>query len=137
MNELTQTIPNLIKNAIAFLAIFGVVLEFAPKIKINPLSFLLNTLGKKINQDIYTKVDELTTKVQELDTNSKENHKKQLRIQISNFANDLRYGEKKSEGQFIAIIELCDEYLDNKWNSKVKLDAEFIKREYEKKLGGK
>lgn len=59
-----------------------------------------------------------------------ENHKKELRIQISNFASDLRHNVPKSESQFIAIIQLCDEYLENKWNSKVKLDAEFIKNEY-------
>ena len=51
-----------------------------------------------------------------------------MKIHISNFANDLRYGVRKSESQFIAIIELCDEYLDNNWNSKVRLDAEFIKK---------
>ena len=59
-----------------------------------------------------------------------EDKKKEYSIMISNFASDLKHGEIKSESQFIAIIELCDEYVANGWNGKIKLDTAFIKEEY-------
>lgn len=117
------------RDIISILAACGVVIEITP-VKFNPLSFLSKKIGLAINSDINIKVEQLTSQLNILDCYVKENHKKDLRIQISNFASDLRHGDIKSESQFIAIIELCDEYLENKWNSKVKLDAQFIKEEY-------
>lgn len=118
-----------IRDIASILAILGIVVEITP-IRINPLSYLFKKIGRAINSDLNEEVKELSNKLNVLDEYAKENHKKELRIQISNFASDLRHGAVKSESQFIAIIELCDEYLDNKWNSKVKLDAQFIKEEY-------
>ena len=105
-----------------FLAILSIFFEIVP-VKFSPISSFLKWLGKKINADINARVVKLE------DTVAK-NHKQELRIQISNFASDLRHNVPKSESQFVAIIQLCDEYLDHEWNSKVKLDAQFIKDEY-------
>lgn len=121
MNILEEALKHL-DDILAILALCGIVIEITP-IKINPVSYLLKRAGNIINADIKERVDRL-------EKNLIENHKQELRIQISNFASDLRHNEPKSESQFIAIIQLCDEYLANKWNSKVKLDAEFIKNEY-------
>lgn len=121
MNILEEAVKHL-DDILAILALCGIVIEITP-IKINPISYLLKKAGNIINADIKERVDRL-------EKNLIENHKQELRIQISNFASDLRHNEPKSESQFIAIIQLCDEYLENKWNSKVKLDAEFIKSEY-------
>lgn len=121
MNILEEAVKHL-DDILAILALCGIVIEITP-IKINPVSYLLKKAGNIINADIKERVDRL-------EKNLIENHKQELRIQISNFASDLRHNEQKSESQFIAIIQLCDEYLANKWNSKVKLDAEFIKNEY-------
>ncbi len=121
MNILEEAVKHL-DDILAILALCGIVIEITP-IKINPVSYLLKKAGNIINADIKERVDRL-------EKNLIENHKQELRIQISNFASDLRHNEPKSESQFIAIIQLCDEYLENKWNSKVKLDAEFIKSEY-------
>ena len=128
MKELYLLITSNSKNIVTFIAIISVFFEIVP-IKFSPISLFLKWLGKKINADINARVVKLEDTVLE-------NHKKELRIQISNFASDLRHNVTKSESQFIAIIELCDEYLANKWNSKVKLDAEFIKEEY-MKIGNK
>lgn len=127
MNILEEALKHL-DDVLAILALCGIVIEITP-IKINPVSYLLKKAGNIINADIKERVDRL-------EKNLIENHKQELRIQISNFASDLRHNEPKSESQFIAIIQLCDEYLANKWNSKVKLDAEFIKNEY-LKIGNK
>ena len=128
MKELYLLITSNSKNIVTFIAVLSIFFEIVP-IKFSPISLFLKWLGKKINADINVRVVKLEDTVLE-------NHKKELRIQISNFASDLRHNVTKSESQFIAIIELCDEYLANKWNSKVKLDAEFIKEEY-MKIGNK
>jgi len=131
MNE----VLNYIKDFCAIAVVMSGFIEITP-IKINPLSSLAKKIGKALNNDVNTKIDKLTEEFVALKTKTEEQRKKELRIHISNFASDLRHGMRKSESQFIAIIELCDEYLNNKWNSKVKLDAEFIKDEY-LRLGNK
>lgn len=128
MKELYLLITSNSKDIVTFLAILSVFFEIVP-IRFSPISSFLKWLGKKINADINARVVKLE------DTVAK-NHKQELRIQISNFASDLRHNVPKSESQFVAIIQLCDEYLDHEWNSKVKLDAQFIKDEY-LKIGNK
>lgn len=118
-----------IKDFGSIAAILSVFVEIIP-IKVSPLSYLFKKFGKAINADVNSKVDKLTDEVSNLKNTTQENRRKELKIHISNFASDLRHGIRKSESQFIAIIELCDEYLNNNWNSKVRLDAEFIKDEY-------
>lgn len=122
MKELYLLITSNSKDIVTFLAIISIFFEIVP-IKFSPISSFLKWLGKKINADINARVVKLE------DTVAK-NHKQELRIQISNFASDLRHNVPKSESQFVAIIQLCDEYLGHEWNSKVKLDAQFIKDEY-------
>lgn len=122
MKELYLLITSNSKDIVTFLAILSIFFEIVP-MKFSPISSFLKWLGKKINADINARVVKLE------DTVAK-NHKQELRIQISNFASDLRHNVPKSESQFVAIIQLCDEYLDHEWNSKVKLDAQFIKDEY-------
>lgn len=122
MKELYLLITSNSKDIVTFLAILSIFFEIVP-VKFSPISSFLKWLGKKINADINARVVKLE------DTVAK-NHKQELRIQISNFASDLRHNVPKSESQFVAIIQLCDEYLDHEWNSKVKLDAQFIKDEY-------
>lgn len=122
MKDLYLLVTSNSKDIVTFLAVASIFFEIVP-IKFSPISLFLKWLGKKINADINARVVKLE------DTVAK-NHKQELRIQISNFASDLRHNVPKSESQFVAIIQLCDEYLDHEWNSKVKLDAQFIKDEY-------
>lgn len=122
MRELLNILFKNSKELAAIITIISVLIEITP-IRLNPISYLLKKIGNMMNADINHRLNKLEEYVIE-------NHKKELRIQISNFASDLRHNVPKSESQFIAIIQLCDEYLENKWNSKVKLDAEFIKKEY-------
>ena len=122
-------IMDYIKDISAVAVILSTFIEISP-VKINPLSCLFKKFGKALNSEVNLKVDKLTTELTTLKTTTEENRRKELKIHISNFASDLRHGVRKSESQFIAIIELCDEYLNNNWNSKVRLDAEFIKEEY-------
>ena len=110
--------------------IFGIAIETSPKIKWNPYSELFKFIGKRVNEETNTKVESLTTKVNNIENKLHEDKKKEYSIMISNFASDLKHGVIKSESQFVAIIELCDEYVANGWNGKIKLDTAFIKEEY-------
>ena len=113
-----------------FFGIFGIAIETSPKIKWNPYSELFKFIGKRVNEETNTKVENLTTKVNNIENKLHEDKKKEYSIMISNFASDLKHGVIKSESQFVAIIELCDEYVANGWNGKIKLDTAFIKEEY-------
>lgn len=124
-----------IKDFGALAIIFSGCIEIIP-IKINPWSCLFKKFGKAINSEVNSKVEKLTNEFSNFKKISEENRKTDLKVRISDFASDLRHGIRKSESQFIAIIELCDEYLSHGWNSKGKLDAEFIKEEY-LRLGNK
>lgn len=128
--EIINFIIHNFSNLFVILGLFGIVVETSPKIRWNPYSELFKFIGKRVNEETNTKVESLTTKVNNIENKLHEDKKKEYSIMISNFASDLKHGEIKSESQFIAIIELCDEYVANGWNGKIKLDTAFIKEEY-------
>lgn len=128
--DIVKFIINNFSNLVVLLGVFGIAVETSPKIKWNPYSEFLKFIGKKINEETNTKVENLTNKVNSIENKLHQDKKKEYSIMISNFASDLKHGEIKSESQFIAIIELCDEYVANGWNGKIKLDTAFIKEEY-------
>lgn len=128
-----QIINFIFHNLSDILVVFGmcgIVVETSPKIKWNPYSTILKFIGKKVNEEANAKVEDLTNKVNNIENKLHEDKKKEYSIMISNFASDLKHGVIKSESQFIAIIELCDEYVAQGWNGKIKLDTAFIKEEY-------
>lgn len=128
--DIVKFIINNFSNLVVLLGMFGIVIETSPKIKWNPYTTILKFIGKKINEETNSKVEDLTNKVNNIENKLHEDKKKEYSIMISNFASDLKHGEIKSESQFVAIIELCDEYVANGWNGKIKLDTAFIKEEY-------
>lgn len=122
-----------------------VVLSFVEitPIKISPLEYI----GKKLNKQLKDEVDnlrekmnvkidnlseEMNTKIDNLRVNQENYHQQQSKIEITNFVLEYQSGVKKTHGQWIAIINLVDEYLNNGWNSKIQLDAIFLKEEYSK-----
>ena len=128
--EIINFIIHNFSNLFVLLGMCGVVIEATPKIKFNPYSAILKFVGKKVNEETNAKVEDLTNKVNNIENKLHEDKKKEYSIMISNFASDLKHNVVKSESQFIAIIELCDEYIKNGWNGKIKLDTAFIKEEY-------
>ena len=130
LNLIINNISNLFVLLATLLATFGIFIETSPKIKYNPYSAIFKFIGKKINEETNKKVEDLKNKVNSIETKLHNDKKKEYSIMISNFASDLKHGQIKSESQFVAIIELCDEYVANGWNGKIKLDTAFIKEEY-------
>lgn len=127
--DIIQYIARYSSDFIVILSFFGIALEVTP-IKVNPLSSILKFIGKKINEETNENVSKLVGKIENVEEELYANKKKQYSLIISNFASDLRHGIIKSESQYIAILELCDEYLANGWNGKIKLDSIFIREEY-------
>lgn len=131
--ELVEYLTKHACDIVALLAAFGVVVEITP-IKINPFSKLAAWIGRAANAELIEQVNGLEKKIDEVRRESIKDHKKESRIFISNFANDIRRGVHKDESQYIAIMDLVNEYLSNGWNSKVKMEAEFIKNTYNEML---
>lgn len=130
---ITEIIAQHAGDILAILAAAGVVIEVTP-IKVNPLSRLATWFGKAANAEILERIDSLDKKIETVRMDTIKDHKKESRILISNFANDIRRGVHKDESQYIAIMDLVNEYLSKGWNSKVKMEAEFIKKTYNEML---
>ena len=96
------------------------LIEIVP-IKISPIEFI----GKKLNKLTNEKLDKLDKKIEDY-------HQEDAKILISDFVQDIKNGEIKSETQWISMLNFVNEYINKGWNSKVKQDALFIEREYQK-----
>lgn len=135
-------ITSIISSVGASLIVILTVIEKSQKIKWKPLSWLFgrNETAKSINE-LKMMIQQLDTKV---DNNSKcsvEHYKQLAKKAITDFAEELRHSKKqgkelflvKSKGQFVAIADLCNEYLDvQHWNSEVAHDAQYIREVFEK-----
>lgn len=107
--------------ALIFIGILSLI-EIVP-VKISPIEFI----GKKLNKSTNEKIDKLDKKLEDY-------HQEDAKILISDFVQDIKNGEEKSETQWISMLNFVNEYLDKGWNSKVKQDALFIETEYRKKF---
>lgn len=96
------------------------LIEIVP-IKISPIEFV----GNKLNRSTNEKLDKLDKKIEDY-------HQEDAKILISDFVQDIKNGEIKSETQWISMLNFVNEYINKGWNSKVKQDALFIEREYQK-----
>lgn len=128
--EIINFIIHNFSNLFVIFGMCGIVIETSPKIRWNPYSTILKFIGKKVNEETNKKVENLTSEISNIKNKLHEDKKKEYSIMISNFASDLKHGVIKSESQFNAIVELCDEYIKNGWNGKIKLDSMFIQEEY-------
>lgn len=104
------------------LIILGVfsLIEITP-IKFSPLEYI----GKKINKSLNDKVDKIDKKIDI-------NHQAECKILIADFVQDYLRGEEKTRSQWVAIINLANEYISKDWNSEVRADAAFLEEEYKK-----
>lgn len=107
--------------ALIFIGILSLI-EIVP-LKISPIEFI----GKKLNKSTNEKIDKLDKKLEDY-------HQEDAKILISDFVQDIKNREEKSETQWISMLNFVNEYLENGWNSKVKQDALFIETEYRKKF---
>lgn len=79
-------------------------------IKIYPFDWFFNLIGKKLNKEIFAKVDEVEKK---LDKHIEDDNREKLeanRRDILDFANACMNGRRHTQEQFNFVIKKCDEY---------------------------
>jgi len=80
------------------------------KININPWDWFFALIGKKLNKEVFEKVEKIEKK---LDKHIADDNKEKLegkRRDILDFANACMNGRKHTQEQFTFIVKLCDEY---------------------------
>lgn len=107
--------------ALIIIGMFSLI-EIVP-VKFSPIEYI----GKKLNKATNEKIDDLNKKIEDY-------HQEDAKILISDFVQDIKNGEEKSETQWISMLNFVNEYLTKGWNSKVKQDALFIETEYQKRF---
>lgn len=128
MNE--KELVELIKATVTLLASLGVVIEFTPFIKINPLSWVLEKVGETMNKKLNEKVDKLSVQMtaHEID---------QLRWNILDFANSCRQGRRHTKEEFDHVIRCHSDYEkilkeNDMENGQVNMDYKYIENIYYK-----
>lgn len=125
-----QELIDLVKTGAALLASLGVVVEFVPFIKVNPLSWILEKVGAAMNKNLNEKVDKLSEQMTEHEID-------QLRWNILDFANGCRQGKRHTKEEFDHVIACHSDYEEilrkNKLeNGQVKMDYKYIEEIYYK-----
>lgn len=90
------------------------------KIKVNPWSWLLSRIGKKLNKELDDKITSIEIK---LNKHIAEDEREKLEAQrrdILDFANACMNGRRHTQEQFTFVLKKCDEYEDYIEKNKVK-----------------
>lgn len=117
-----------LKTGIAILAALGIAVDLTPGIKIQPVRWLLAWIGRQLNRDMVTKIDELA---KDLETHKVDS----WRTDILDFANSCMNHRKHTKEEFDHIISVHDDYakyIKRKKivNGQVKLAYEYIEKQY-------
>lgn len=97
-------------NVIKFILCSGVVVEFVPAIKLNPLSSLLKWIGKRLFKNVEEKFDIIEKKVDTIQTDLQDHKVESWRRDILDFSNSLMLGKKRTKEDFDNIVLLHDRY---------------------------
>lgn len=97
------------KNFWQLMIFLSLFIQLTP-IKINPWSTIFKAIGKAFTQPMSEQIKGLITKIDEIDSEVKENEKDRIRWEILDFANSCHHGRKHSRDEFKHIIELNDKY---------------------------
>ena len=95
--------------SIFIIIVLASVIQVSP-IKINPWDWFFGRIGKKINKEVFDKVETIDKK---LDKHIEDDNKEKLEVKrrdILEFANACMNGRKHTQEQFTFVIKTCDEY---------------------------
>ena len=113
---MNATVGQLIGGGIGVIAILSLFIEFTP-IKLNPLSDLLNWIGKRTNKDITERIEKLEDQVGEISQRQEESEAEDLkreainaRIRILRFSDEIRRGLKHSQESFDQTLSDITKY---------------------------
>ena len=128
--ETGNEILEYVRVGVTALASIGIVFEFTPFIKLNPLSWILEQVGEEINKKLINKVDSLSKQMtaHEID---------QLRWHILDFANGCRQGHRHTKDEFEHVIAAHTQYMrilreNGLENGQVDTDYKYIEKIYYK-----
>lgn len=116
-------------------------------IKWNPYSIILKTIGRGINGEMLNKIDDIEknlsdvrVKIDDLDTEAKENAIVNCRTQFTRFGDELRHGVRHSKDHFDQTLmnitkyeQYCQAHKDFA-NDVTEATARLIKKNYEERL---
>lgn len=110
------SLGGIVKYLLGIVAALSVFIEFTP-IKVNPISALLNWIGRRTNKElnqevekIKEKVDSIADKQEKLEADMLQVDAVNCRIRILQFADELRRGVKHSKESFDQVISDIDTY---------------------------
>lgn len=136
---MNEQVLEVIKYGAWLLCGSGIVFEITPFIKLNPISSLLNVLGKKINKDLKEEISLIKKDVKSVSADLQEHIVESQRRNILDFADELMRGEQKTQENFKNIILLHDKYekyieTNNIENGQVELAFSYISTKYKECL---
>lgn len=107
--ELLMLLREYASEIVSTLALFSLVVEVTP-IKINPLTWILQAAGKRMNGDILKRLDALEAQLKTQDQKIDNNEKDRIRYEILDFARACRKKELHTKEEFDHIFEQYDKY---------------------------
>lgn len=127
---MNQAIKELIQIGVTLLASLGIVFEFTPFIKLNPLSWLAEQIGTAMTKKLSEKVEKVSKQMTEHEID-------QLRWHILDFANGCRQGHRHTKDEFEHVIASHTQYMkilkeNNLENGQVDTDYKYIEEIYYK-----
>ena len=132
----SMTIGEIIGGSAFFIFIFSLCVEITP-IKWNPLTSILEWIGKRMNGKLLDRVEEKGQKIDKLDEKIDMNEIDHIRWEILNFANTCRYGMQHTQDEFEHIINLHEKYVQileerSLKNGLITIEYEYITELYKK-----
>lgn len=150
----TVTLKQVFDFIVGVIAVVSVVVEFSKKIPFHPWSFIFAQIGKALNKEMQSKLDELekqqntnneaikevrkdisdmeqrmTQKLKESEANADIKEAKTLRSRIIDFADSCRVHQKHTKTAFENIIRDYGDYMD--YCEKHGIPNHFIDAEFE------
>lgn len=116
-------------DLIGLLAMCGIVIEITP-VRFNPVTKILEYIGKNVNREMLDRINKLETKVDE-------NEKDRIRHEIFTFANNMRNSKRQyTAEEFQHIFEINEKYRKMGGNGQIKVEMKYIQEKYFE-LGGR
>ena len=113
---MNASVGQLIGGLAGIIAILSVFIEIVP-VKINPISALLNWIGKRTNLDLTTQfkqlkkeVEALSEKYDQIEQDNERRDAVECRVRILRFSDELRRGVDHSQESFEQTFEDIDFY---------------------------
>lgn len=121
-----------IRAVLAALAGIGIVIDFAPGIKLEPVRYIIRKLGDLLNEDVKRQLDKIEDdfRIHKIES---------WRYEILAFANSCMRHEKHTKEEFDHVIKIHDDYTIcveryKMKNGQVDLAAEYIEDIYKRCL---